>query len=143
MQCIQSAHCVQRAFSYIPLHALQAYSFMHVQNFILIDNFILDNFDIASVLINRNQHEISREDGLEECNTALLFLQECCLRLLWKFSETPQDREFVTSKSVVSLVIDAILLPHPFPVEDYALNYRPLDLMVVDVNGAALGCLAG
>ena len=99
------------------------------------------------VLINRQRHEISREDGVElrkwHLNRALLILQQYCLNLLWSFSETPQDREFILSKSVLPLAIDALLLPQPFPVEDYALNYHPLDLMVVYVNEAAIGCFGG
>ena len=98
-------------------------------------------------MINRQRQEISKEDDLElrkwRLNRALLILQQNCLRLLWAFSERSQDGEFALSKRVLPLVIDSLLLPHPFPVEDYALNFHPLDLIVVRVNEAAIGCFGG
>ncbi|KAL9952290.1 hypothetical protein ACROYT_G039525 [Oculina patagonica] len=109
----------------------------------------LEVFKFSRLLYSIRQGDgILREDrGIEICkwelNRSLLTLQHYCLHLLWSFSETPQDREFTLSKSVLPLAIDALLLPHPFTVEDYALNYPPLDSLVIKVNDAAIGCFGG
>ncbi len=110
----------------------------------------MDDFLFHTViLINRQGQGILTKDGLDvetckwQLNRQLLILQHCCLDLLWSFPETPQDRDFILSKSVLPLTIDAVLLPHPFPVEEYALNYPPLDSLVVKVNEAAIRCFGG
>lgn len=148
---IQSAQLVQRASSALSnMHLLPNFSYNFYLRYICSScslSGVSKHSNIASVLINRQREEITREDGLElrkwRLNRALLILRQYCLNLLWSFSERPQDREFVLSKKVLPLVIDALLLPYPFPVEEYALNFHPLDLMVVRVNEAAIGCFGG
>ena len=104
-------------------------------------------FFYTVILTNRQEHDISRQDDVElrklHLNRAQLSLQQDCLHLLWSFSETPQDGEFILTKSVVPQAIDALLLPHPVPVDDYGLHRYPLDLEVVHINEAAIGCLCG
>lgn len=95
-----------------------------------------------------NKDEIEEEDVLEQrkynFNRVQLGLQQCCLDLLWVFSERAQDREFVLSKSVLPMLINALLLPHSYPVESFpTLHDGRLATLVLQVNEAAIGCVGG
>ena len=69
-------------------------------------------------------------------NQCQLYLQACCLDVLWDFGETHQDRKFLLSKDVFPLAVDALLLQQP----DYEeTNHNNTARRIVDINEAALG----
>jgi len=69
-------------------------------------------------------------------NQCQLYLQSCCLHLLWDFGETYQDAKFLLSKDVFPLAVDAFLLQPPV-YED--TSHNDIARQIVDINEAALG----
>ena len=69
-------------------------------------------------------------------NECQLYLQACCLDLLWEFCETHQERKFILSKDVFPLVVDALLLQPPL-LE--STGHYDVAEMIVYINESAFG----
>ena len=69
-------------------------------------------------------------------NQCQLYLQACCLAVLWDFGETHHDRKFLLSKDVFPLAVDALLLQPP---DNEETNHNDIAGRIVDINEAALG----
>ena len=91
-------------------------------------------------LTNRNENSVEANMSPDQqkhiFNQSQLYLQSCCLELLWGFCEMHEDRKFVLSKNVFPLAVDALLL-QPLLLEDTCHN--DIAESIVCVNESACG----
>lgn len=95
-----------------------------------------------AVLISRNENSVEATMIPDQqkyiFNVCQLYLQSCCLDLLWEFCETHQERKFLSLKDVFPLAVDALLLQRPL-LEDTGRN--EMTERIVDINESALGTI--
>ena len=91
-------------------------------------------------LTNRNENSVEATMIVDQhkhlFNQCQLYLQTCCLDLLWDFCETHQERKFLSSKDVFPLAVDALLLQPPL-LED--TGHNEIAERIVDINESAFG----
>ena len=91
-------------------------------------------------LTNRNENSVEAtmipDQHRRLFNECQLYLQACCLDLLWEFCEAHQERKFLLSKDVFPLAVDALLLQPPL-LEN--TGHYDIDERIVDINESAFG----
>ena len=93
-------------------------------------------------LTNRNENSVEAamipDQQRRLFNECQLYLQACCLDLLWEFCETHQERKLLLSKDVFPLAVDAFLQQPPL-LQD--TGHYDIAERIVDINEAAFGTL--